>query len=60
MKSKYEETRVNQRKLGVILANGRKMSKYAEIQVLKVVYIYDILRVIQKFLYWERVFCNPF
>lgn len=52
--------RVNQRKMGIILANGRKMSKYAEIQVLKVKFRYAILRVIQKFLYWERVFCNPF
>ena len=45
MKSKYEETRVNQRKFGVILANGRKMSKNAEISTLKVKFRYAILEV---------------
>ena len=28
---KQEEVRVNKRKMGIIFANGRKMSKYAEI-----------------------------
>lgn len=45
---KQEEMRVNHRKLKVILANGRKMSKYAEKSTLKVVYIHDILLIVTK------------
>lgn len=40
--------RVNHRKLKVIFANGRKMSKNAEIQVLKEILIYDILEIVTK------------
>lgn len=43
---KQEEMRVNQRKMGVIFANDRKMSKYAEKSTLKVVYIHDILLIV--------------
>lgn len=42
---KQEEMRVNQRKMGVIFANARKMSKYAEISTLKVKFRYAILEV---------------
>lgn len=45
---KQEEMRVNHRKLKVILANGRKMSKYAEIQALKVIYRYVMIFVVTK------------
>lgn len=45
---KQEEMRVNQRKMGVIFANARKMSKYAEKSTLKVVYIHDILLIVTK------------
>ena len=58
MKSKYEETRVNQRKLGVILDNGRKMSKYTEIRILKVIYIYDILLIVTKIVASPYPKCN--
>ena len=45
MKSKYEETRVNQRKLGEIFDNGRKMSKYAEKSTLKVKFRYAMIEI---------------
>lgn len=42
---KQEEMRVNQRKMGVIFANARKMSKYAEKSTLKVNFEYAILKI---------------
>lgn len=45
---KQEEMRVNQRKMGIIFDNGRKMSKYAEIQVLKVKFRYAMILIVTK------------
>ena len=44
--------------MGVILANGRKMSKNAEISTLKVVYIYDILLIVTKIVASPYPKCN--
>lgn len=40
--------RVNQRKMGVILANDRKMSEYAEKSTLKVKFRYAMIEIVTK------------
>lgn len=45
---KQEEVRVKQRKMGVIFANDRKMSEYAEKSTLKVKFRYAILLIVTK------------
>ena len=45
---KQEEMRVNQRKMGVIFTNARKMSKYAEILILKVKFRYAMIEIVTK------------
>ena len=45
---KQEEMRVNQRGMGVILANARKMSKNAEISTLKLKFRYAMIEIVTK------------
>lgn len=44
-KLKIEETRGKHRKLKIIFANGRKMSKYAEKSTLKVKFRYAMIEI---------------